>query len=38
MIEVKNVTKKYGDFTAIENICFKADDSSIYGIICYNGA
>ena len=38
MIEVKNVTKKYGDFTAVENIGFSVDDSSIYGIIGYNGA
>lgn len=38
MIEFKNVTKKFGDFTAVEDISFKVDPSSIYGLIGYNGA
>lgn len=38
MIEIKNVTKKFGDFTAIEDISFKVEESSIYGLIGYNGA
>ena len=38
MIEVKNLTKKFGDFTAIEDISFAVEDSSIYGLIGYNGA
>lgn len=38
MIEVKNVTKKFGDFTAIENINLTVEESSIYGIVGYNGA
>lgn len=38
MIEVKNLTKKFGDFTAIEDISFSVEDSSIYGLIGYNGA
>lgn len=38
MIEVKNLTKKFGDFTAIEDISFTVEDSSIYGLIGYNGA
>lgn len=38
MIEFKNVTKKFGDFTAVENISFKVEPSSIYGLIGYNGA
>ncbi len=38
MIEIKNVTKKFGGFTAIENISFNIEKSSIYGLVGYNGA
>lgn len=38
MIEFNNITKKFGDFTAIEGITFKVEPSSIYGLIGYNGA
>lgn len=38
MIEIKNVTKKFGDFTAIENVSFNIEKSSIYGLVGYNGA
>lgn len=38
MIEVKYVTKKFGSFTAIENISFNVEESSIYGLIGYNGS
>ncbi|MCC8073646.1 MAG: ABC transporter ATP-binding protein [Clostridiales bacterium] len=38
MIEINNVTKKFGDFTAIENISFKVEEASIYGLVGYNGA
>lgn len=38
MIEFKNVTKKFGDFTAVEDISFNVEPSSIYGLIGYNGA
>ncbi len=38
MIEFVNVTKKFGDFTAVEKISFKVEPSSIYGLIGYNGA
>ena len=38
MIEFKNVTKKFGDFTAVEDISFIIQPSSIYGLIGYNGA
>ena len=37
MIEVVNVTKKFGDFTAIQDLNFKVSDGSIYGLIGYNG-
>lgn len=38
MIEVKSVTKKFGNFTAIDGISFTVENSSIYGLIGYNGA
>ena len=38
MIEINNVTKKFGDFTAIENMSFKVENGSIYGLVGYNGA
>lgn len=38
MLEISNLTKKYGDFTAIENISFRVDKSSIFGLVGYNGA
>lgn len=38
MIEVKNLTKKYGKYTAIEDISFCVPEGCIYGLIGYNGA
>lgn len=38
MIEFKNITKQFGNFTAIEDISFVVNESSIYGLIGYNGA
>lgn len=38
MIELKNVTKKYGDFTAIENISFKIEKGEVVGFLGQNGA
>lgn len=38
MIEINNVTKKFGELTAIENINIKVKESSIYGLVGYNGA
>ena len=38
MIEIKNVTKKFGDFTAIDGLSFKVEKGSIYGLVGYNGA
>ncbi|MBQ8182373.1 MAG: ABC transporter ATP-binding protein [Clostridia bacterium] len=37
MIEIKSVTKNYGNFTAIENINLVAENSSILGIVGFNG-
>lgn len=38
MIEVKNVTKKYGNFTAVDNISFKIEEGDIVGLLGPNGA
>ncbi|MDR1629712.1 MAG: ABC transporter ATP-binding protein [Oscillospiraceae bacterium] len=38
MIESKNITKRYGDFTAVEDVSFRVEPGSIYGLIGYNGA
>ena len=38
MIEIINVTKKFGNFTAIEDMSFKVENGSIYGLVGYNGA
>lgn len=38
MIEVKNVTKKYGNFVAVENISFTVKDGEVVGFLGPNGA
>ena len=38
MIEIKNVTKKYGDKIALDNISFNVEDGSIFAFIGHNGA
>ena len=38
MIEIKNVTKKYGDIPAIKNITFDVNDGEIFAFIGHNGA
>ena len=38
MIEVKNVTKKYGDFIAVDDISFTVKDGEIVGFLGPNGA
>ncbi|MDD4164816.1 MAG: ABC transporter ATP-binding protein [Eubacteriales bacterium] len=38
MIEARSITKRYGDFTAIEDITLTVGPSSIYGLAGYNGA
>ena len=38
MIEVKKVTKKYGNFTAVDNITFNVKDGEVVGLLGQNGA
>ncbi len=38
MIDVKSVTKRFGDFTAIQDLSLHVGDGMIYGLIGYNGA
>lgn len=38
MIEVKNLSKSYGDKKAVDNISFKANDGEILGFLGPNGA
>ena len=38
MIEIKNVTKKYGENIAISDISFNVNDGEIFGFIGHNGA
>lgn len=38
MIEVKNVTKKYGSVVAVDNISFKIENGEIMGLLGPNGA
>ena len=38
MLELKNVTKYYGDFKAVDNLSFKVKDGEIFGLLGVNGA
>jgi len=38
IIEVKNFTKKYGDFTAVNDISFNVEEGSIFAFLGPNGA
>ena len=37
-IEVKNIVKKFGDFTAVDKITFSVKDGEIFGLLGPNGA
>ena len=37
-IEVKNFTKKFGDFTAVDDISFNVEQGSIFAFLGPNGA
>jgi len=38
MVDVINVTKKFGSFTALKDLSFHVSKASIYGLVGYNGA
>ena len=38
MLRVKNVTKKYGNLTAVNNLSFEVKDGTIFGLLGLNGA
>ncbi|AGK99389.1 daunorubicin resistance protein DrrA family ABC transporter ATP-binding protein [Clostridium pasteurianum] len=38
IIEVKNFTKKFGDFVAVDDISFTVEEGSIFGFLGSNGA
>ena len=38
MIEIKNVTKKYGEKVAVNNVSFTVNDGEIFAFIGHNGA
>ena len=38
IIEVQNLVKKYGDFTAVKDISFTVDEGEIFGLLGPNGA
>jgi ABC-2 type transport system ATP-binding protein len=37
-IDVRNIVKKFGDFTAVDGITFAVDDGEIFGLLGPNGA
>lgn len=37
-IEVEHIVKKYGDFTAVNDVSFNVDDGEIFGLLGPNGA
>jgi len=38
MIETENLTRKFGDLTAVDNVTFKVNQSEIFGFLGPNGA
>ena len=38
VIEVENLTKRFGSFTAVDNISFDVLDGEIFAFIGHNGA
>ena len=38
MITVDNITRKYGDFTAVDNVSFSIARGEIVGLLGHNGA
>lgn len=38
MISLKNINKKFGDFTAVDDLTFDVEDNEIFGLLGPNGA
>lgn len=38
MIEVKNLTKRFGSFIALQDISLTVENGTVYGLVGYNGA
>ena len=38
MLKVKNITKKYGELLAVDNLSFEVNDGEIFGLLGENGA
>ena len=38
MLKVENITKKYGENVAVNNLSFTVDAGEIFGLLCENGA
>ncbi len=38
MLKVKNLTKKFGDLTAVDNISFEVGEGEVFGLLGENGA
>jgi ABC-2 type transport system ATP-binding protein len=38
MIDVKNLTKKFGEVTAVDNLTFHVDEGEVFGLLGPNGA
>ncbi len=38
MLKIENLVKKYGDFTAVDNLSMELEDGDIYGFVGPNGA
>ncbi len=38
MIDTENLTKKFGDLTAVDNLTLHVDDGEVFGFLGPNGA
>ena len=38
MIEIKNLTKRFGTITAVNNVSLRIEDSQVFGLVGTNGA